>query len=319
MASVDALFTVVCTIELSLAAFNVVVAIITIQGRWLSDEARSKLPLILRKVMPKIKAKVSTRSLILSLMALALTCLHQIFAALAMLNPYFSQDLEGCQSVARIMAFSITGAYFCMLRIMMLRFQASRGASDKFVMLEKGLNIAVWATILFPLMLAINPPGFMKGVIFPVDGNTFQSVCWIRIDDLVIVIVFTVLDLLLSTSLLLLFYLRMKNLAENDSASTSDSESQFLVAAKLNLKCSTVIICVTSSVAQLILFSGQFQSSFGVYFFISYIYISLGIFAVVIAVVCIFGNSFEWFVGPLTESNDRGKTAFLLSSRSQIE
>jgi hypothetical protein len=316
MTAVDLLFSITCAVEFLLVLFNAMVIFLIIHGRWLiTDEIRANLPKLIRRIIPKFKRKVSSRSLIFSVIGLSLLCIHQTFTALGMLTHFFSQSEQGCQALAQVMGFTVTGAYFCMLRIMIIRSEASRSPSDKYLLFEKALNIVVWTVAIFPLMLGF-APNVMLGTILPVDGNIFKGTCLIHMQNLVLVFSFSILDVFLSSSLLLLFYLRMRTLAQNDASTPRESRSEFYATARLNLKCSSVIIGSTFSITQIILFSRELQNFLGVYYFATYIYVSLALFIAIVAMILIFGNSYEWDIieQEQPELSERGRNEFLLSS-----
>eukprot|EP00475_Leptophrys_vorax_P025682 TRINITY_DN35955_c0_g2_i1.p1 TRINITY_DN35955_c0_g2~~TRINITY_DN35955_c0_g2_i1.p1 ORF type:complete len:393 (+),score=83.48 TRINITY_DN35955_c0_g2_i1:157-1179(+) len=275
----------------------------------MSDRKRARILFIQRRC-PKFKLELKNRTTIFLICAAVFAFLHQSLRAVSIILHNYVSSPEACDVMARMFGTCLCIAYFFMIQLMLIRTRAAELPEIPKSKFEKFLAVLVWIFLLIALSIPIVSSGqielFQDSTTSTTSsGNQIQQpqqqkqpqeplrACILRIDVVSFASVFIVFDLFVSSSLVWLFYKRIRNLATSSGLGTND-KIKYMEIAKKNMISSATIIACTVTITLITALSSQIQHKFQVYGIGFELITSTALTIIICSMAWIFKNAFEW-------------------------
>jgi hypothetical protein len=224
------------------------------------------------------------------------------FTALATtMFPGFTTNGFVCDLASRIQAIMVLSDYFSLMALMFLRSRASRPPEGTIPKFE--IFIFSFLLIFAPIALGVSVY-FARGQIVTTiyEGGQSRSMCILIFTNIPYLVAFTLADIFISVSLLVIFYNRIQAL---DLEILNQSQrDEFTSVAKQNLRCSCIILFCTICITQIIISLDLLFQRYGQLVFIFNIPLSVLFCIVVTTVVAIFERQYVWHTKGIGNSDE---------------
>jgi hypothetical protein len=183
-----------------------------------------------------------------------------------------------------------------------LRSKASRPAKVPTPPFEKFIFILLLVSAPICLVTAaFYTSGAVETVVY--EGSQTVTLCILEFHNLPFLTAFTLFDIFVSVSLLVIFYKRSHAL--NDPSLQRDRRDEFSRIARLNLRCNCIILSCTIASTQIVLSLDMLGNIGGEFMCAWSIPISCLLFVIITTIIMIFERRFVWPSPPTVESEDK--------------
>eukprot|EP00475_Leptophrys_vorax_P042214 TRINITY_DN79594_c0_g1_i1.p1 TRINITY_DN79594_c0_g1~~TRINITY_DN79594_c0_g1_i1.p1 ORF type:complete len:306 (-),score=44.08 TRINITY_DN79594_c0_g1_i1:1-843(-) len=250
-----------------------------------SDQLRASHPSLLG-FLPKYKLSLTNKVTITVLSAGTFVLLNQIFSLLML----YMQNQNVCDGLGKFNVSTLILAYTTLMYLMFIRLERSRLPKEEESQFERILR---YSLIVF-VGLAVSMPFLYHGQIVQVPEDPSVFVCVVTVDYFEINVVTIVVDLLMSSSLLYLFYARV--LRCMDPGASVDNRETYLAGAMRNVRCSLVLLSCTLAINLIGALTDTLFQTYGVNSIFYYGVISLLLLVAIVVTMLLIGPSFDWSV-----------------------
>jgi hypothetical protein len=289
MLSIDAWSIVVTAFQMFTMAYVCGLGAFMILGQF-PQHFRSQIPFV-GQHLPIFKLSIRKPICIVLYLGGCLLVITEFVLLGTTIFPEYMSNEAVCNRASRAQAVLVLSDYFALIGLMFLRCKASRPPNARVPVFERFVFTALM--ILAPGAIGISM-FFSEGKLFTqvYEGGQTRTMCLMTLNSVPFLVVFSLCDIVISLSLLRIFYNRIHQLDSDDL--DREQREDYKHIANLNLRCSIVILSCTVLITQTLVSLDELWITYGQLISIMNIPISILFCVLVTAVLTIFESQFVW-------------------------